>query len=439
MSKYTKQDIIQLVEDEDVEFIRLQFTDIYGTLKNMAVTNSQLTKILDNQCKFDGAAIEGFKSSDKADLYLHPVLDTFEIFPWRPQQGKVARFLCDVYRKEGTPFEGDPRFILKKTIEKAKEMGLTFEIGPECEFFLFNTDENGNPTTITEEKGGFFDIGPIDLGENVRREIVLTLEDMGFDVEASYHESGASQHEIDFKYADALNTADNIMTFRMVVRIIAKRHGLHATFMPKPHNDVEGSGMNIQMSVFKDGRSIFEKEDNTYGMTDIAKSFIAGILAHNDAITALANPIINSYKRLIPGFDVPVYNGWSDNNRNASIRVPSDFDIDSKIELRSPDSAANPYLTIALYLAAGMEGVQKKLTLENSLPNETKFKVPHEGIKRLPKTLIEAIEYLESDQLVKQVLGEAITNKIVETKKEEWSKYCAQVSSWEIDQYLYRI
>ena len=278
MSKYTKQDIIELVEEEDVEFIRLQFTDIYGTLKNMAVTTSQLEKILNNQCKFDGAAIEGFTSNDKSDLYLHPVLDTFEIFPWRPQQGKVARFLCDVYHKDGTPFEGDSRYILKETIDQAAEMGYSFEIGSECEFYLFGADDNGIPSTEIEEKGGFFDIGPIDSGENVRREIVLTLEDMGFEVEASYHEAGASQHQIDFQYDEALKAADNIMTFRMVVRIIAKRHGLHATFMPKPLNDSMGSGMNILLSILKDGRNIFSGTEDNNELCDEAKWFIAGVL-----------------------------------------------------------------------------------------------------------------------------------------------------------------
>ncbi|WP_167955184.1 type I glutamate--ammonia ligase [Anaerosporobacter faecicola] len=440
MSKYTKQDIIELVEEEDVEFIRLQFTDIYGTLKNMAVTTSQLEKILNNQCKFDGAAIEGFTSNDKSDLYLHPVLDTFEIFPWRPQQGKVARFLCDVYHKDGTPFEGDSRFVLKKITQQAEEMGYSFDIGSECEFYLFQAEEDGSPSTKTEEKGGFFDIGPIDRGENVRREIVLTLEDMGFEVEASYHEAGASQHQIDFRYDSALNAADNIMTFRMVVRIIAKRHGLHATFMPKPLNDSKGSGMNVVLSILKDGKNIFETSDEAGELCEEAKWFIAGILKHNSAITAIANPIINSYKRLVPNYNVPAYNGWSVHNRNASIRVPNDFDENSKVELRSPDSSANPYLVFALYLAAGLEGVRTKAQMPESLPDDTiKKEEDNRTIKRLPKTLIDSIEALEQDTFIQSVLGKQIAEKFIEAKKREWSDYCSQVSAWEVEQYLYRI
>lgn len=440
MSKYTKQDIIELVEEEDVEFIRLQFTDIYGTLKNMAVTTSQLEKILNNQCKFDGAAIEGFTSNDKSDLYLHPVLDTFEIFPWRPQQGKVARFLCDVYHKDGTPFEGDSRYILKETINQAAEMGYSFEIGSECEFYLFGADDNGIPSTEIEEKGGFFDIGPIDSGENVRREIVLTLEDMGFEVEASYHEAGASQHQIDFQYDEALKAADNIMTFRMVVRIIAKRHGLHATFMPKPLNDSMGSGMNILLSILKDGRNIFSGTEDNKELCDEAKWFIAGVLKHNAAITAIVNPIINSYKRLVPSYNVPAYNGWSVHNRNASIRVPNDIDAESKIELRSPDSSANPYLALALYLAAGLEGIRNQEQLPEALPNDTiKQEEYNHEIKRLPKTLIDSIEALEQDEFIKSILGDQFAKNFISAKKKEWSDYCSQVTAWEVEQYLYRI
>lgn len=440
MSKYTKQDIIELVEEEDVEFIRLQFTDIYGTLKNMAITTSQLEKILNNQCKFDGAAIEGFTSNDKSDLYLHPVLDTFEIFPWRPQQGKVARFLCDVYQKDGTPFEGDSRYVLKKVLDQAAEMGYSFEVGSECEFYLFQADENGNPSANTEEKGGFFDIGPLDLGENVRREIVLTLEDMGFEVEASYHEAGASQHQIDFQYDTALNAADNIMTFRMVVRIIAKRHGLHATFMPKPLNDSKGSGMNILLSILKDGKNIFGGVEDKKELCDEAKWFIAGVLKHNAAITAIANPIINSYKRLVPNYNVPTYNSWSVHNRNASVRVPNDIDADSKIELRSPDSSANPYLVLALYLAAGLEGIRNKEVMPQPLPNDAiKKEEFNQEIKRLPKTLIDSIEALEEDEFIKGVLGKQLANNFISVKKKEWSDYCSQVTAWEVEQYLYRI
>ena len=270
MSHYTKQDILRMVEEEDVEFIRLQFTDIFGTLKNVAVTTSQLNKVLDNKCMFDGSSVEGFARIEESDMFLYPDLDTFEIFPWRPQQGKVARFICDVYRPDGTPFEGDPRYILKKVIKEAKDMGYTFHVGPECEFFLFNMTEDGNVSTYTEEKGGYFDIGPVDNGENARREMVLMLEELGFEVEASHHEVAPAQHEIDFKYADGLKTADNIMTFKMAVRTIARRHGMHATFMPKPKTGINGSGMHINMSLEKDGKNIFSNEEDSLGLSQEA-------------------------------------------------------------------------------------------------------------------------------------------------------------------------
>ena len=307
MSKYTKEDVIMLVEDEDVEFIRLQFTDMFGTLKNVAITSSQLEKALNNKCMFDGSSIEGFVRIEESDMYLYPDLDTFAIFPWRPQQGKVARLICDVYRPDGKPFEGDPRYILKKEIAKAKELGFEFNVGPECEFFLYHTDDNSQPTTITHEKAGYFDLSPVDYGENARRDMVLTLEDMGFEIEASHHEVAPAQHEIDFKYDEALNTADNIMTFKLTVKTIAKRHGLHATFMPKPKAGINGSGMHTNMSLFKDGKNAFCDAEDKNGLSKEAYYFIGGIMKHINAITAIANPLVNSYNRLIPGFEAPVY------------------------------------------------------------------------------------------------------------------------------------
>ena len=280
MAKYSKNDIIRIVDEEDIEFIRLQFTDIFGTLKNVAITASQLEKALDNRCMFDGSSIEGFVRIEESDMYLHPDLDTFMIFPWRPQQGKVARIICDVYMADGTPFEGDPRYILKKQIEKAKQMGYVFNVGPECEFFLFHLDENGQPTTISHERAGYFDLGPNDLGENARRDMVLTLEDMDFEIEASHHEVAPAQHEIDFKYEEALHTADNIMTFKLAIKTIAKRHGLFASFMPKPKHGVSGSGMHINMSLSKDGVNIFDNEGDKLGLSEEAYYFIGGIMKH---------------------------------------------------------------------------------------------------------------------------------------------------------------
>ena len=359
MSRYTKNDIFRMVEEEDVEFIRLQFTDIFGVLKNIAITSSQLERALNNQCMFDGSAVEGFVRIEESDMYLYPDYDTFEIFPWRPQQGKVARLICDVYTVDGKPFQGDPRNVLKRAIQEAADMGYVFDVGPECEFFLFHTDDNGLPTTLTHEKGGYFDLGPIDLGENVRRDMILTLEDMGFEIEASHHEVAPAQHEIDFRYDEALITADNIMTFKLTVKTIAKRHGLYATFMPKPKYGINGSGMHVNMSLATlDGRNIFTDENDERGLSEDAYHFIAGLMAHAKGMTAITNPLVNSYKRLVPGHEAPVYIAWSSVNRSPLIRIPAGRGETTRVELRSPDPAANPYLVLAACLAAGQRRPQ---------------------------------------------------------------------------------
>ena len=288
MGKYSKEDIFRIVEEEDVEFIRLQFADIFGMIKNVAITSGQLAKALDNRCMFDGSAIEGFVRVEESDMYLYPDLDTFAIYPWRPQQGKVARLICDVYCPDGTPFEGDPRYVLKRVLKKAEDMGFYFNVGPECEFFLFQTDEEGKPTTYTHETAGYFDAGPIDLAENVRRDIVLNLEGMGFEIESSHHEIAPAQHEVDFQYEKGLKAADNILTFKMAVKTIAKRHGLHATFMPKPKAGVNGSGMHINMSLEDtEGKNLFEDPSDQMGLSRLAYQFMAGILTHIKSMTIL--------------------------------------------------------------------------------------------------------------------------------------------------------
>ena len=294
MNNYTREDILRMVEEEDVGFIRLQFTDIFGTMKNIAITTSQLDKALNNEIMFDGSSIEGFARVEESDMYLYPNLNTFEIFPWRPQQGKVARLICDVYKPDGTPYESDPRYILKKVMAEAKEMGYEFNVGPELEFFLFHTDDDGLPTTLSHESAGYFDLGPLDLGENARRDMVLTLEDMGFEIESSHHEAAPAQHEIDFRYDEALTTADNIMTFKLVVKTIAKRHGLHATFMPKPKFGINGSGMHLNMSISRDGINVFQDAKDEYGLSKEAYCFIGGIMKHMKALTFITNPSINS-------------------------------------------------------------------------------------------------------------------------------------------------
>jgi len=443
MARYTKQDIMQLVRENDVEFIRLQFTDIFGTLKNVAITKSQIEKALDNQCMFDGSSIEGFVRIEESDMYLYPDLSTFEIFPWRPQQGKVARLICDVYRPDGTPFEGDPRYILKKVLKEAKDMGYTFDVGPECEFFLFHTDDNGMPTTLTHEKGGYFDLGPIDLGENARRDMVLNLEDMEFEIEASHHEVAPAQHEIDFKYKEALHTADNIMTFKLVVKSIAKRHGLHATFMPKPKFGINGSGMHINMSLSKNGKNIFNSPEGELGLSQEAYYFIGGLIKHIKGMTAITNPLVNSYKRLVPGYEAPVYIAWSATNRSPLIRIPASRGEGTRIELRCPDPSGNPYLVLAACLAAGLQGIKDKLvppaSVDTNIFDMSDFEKERCQIESLPSNLFHAVKELEADTFIRSVLGEHISQRYIQAKYAEWNAYTTQVTNWEIEEYLYRI
>ena len=443
MRNYTRKDIMRMVEEEDVGFIRLQFTDIYGTLKNVAITPSQLPKALDNQIMFDGSSIEGFADIEDSDMYLYPDLNTFEIFPWRPQQGKVARLLCDVYKADGTAFESDPRYVLKKVLTEANNMGYEFNVGPECEFFLFHVDDDGLPTTTTHEKATYFDLGPLDLGENARRDMVLTLEDMGFEVEASHHEAAYAQHEIDFKYDEALATADNIQTFKLVVKTIAKRHGLHATFMPKPKHKVSGSGMHLNMSLSRDGINAFQDRKDVNGLSKEAYYFIGGIMKHMKAITFITNPIVNSYKRLIPGFEAPVYIAWSAKNRSPLIRIPGTRGESTRIELRSPDPSANPYLSLAVCLAAGLDGIKNEImppeSVDRNIYNMTEEERAEAGIEALPGSLLEAAREFQKDIFIQNVLGEDLSKKYIKAKTKEYTDYRGQVTEWELNKYLHRI
>lgn len=443
MARYTVEDIYRMIEEEDVSFIRLQFTNMFGELKNMAVTTGQLEKVLANGCSFDGSLIEGFTGVEESDLYLYPDLDTFEIFPWRPQQGKVARFLCDVYRSDGKPFEGDPRYILRQALKEADEAGYVFHVGPECEFFLFDLDENGDPTVHTEEKGTYLDVGPIDYGENARREMVMTLEEMGFRVESSFHEHAPGQHEIDFHFCNALEAADRIVTLKMAVKTIARRHGLHATFMPKPHTGKYGSGMHINMSISKDGKNLFDDPDDEHGLSKEAQYFIGGLLKHVGAMTAITNPLVNSYKRLQRGYDVPTYIAWSLTNRSPLLRVPAARGEATRIELRSPDPATNPYLAFAACIKAGMDGIKHKILPPTRVADHNIYEMSIEecemlGIKRLPDNLMAAVELFKQDDLMLSVMGEHICRKYIEAKTKEWEDYNATVSKWELEHYLSR-
>lgn len=440
MSKYSKEDIFRLVEENGVKFIRLQFTDIFGALKNIAITDKQLEKALNNECMFDGASIEGFVRIEESDMYLRPDLDSFIVFPWRPQQGKVARMICDVYRTDGTPFLGDPRYILKKAIKEAEEMGYTLDVGPECEFFLFETDNNGRPTTQAQDAAGYFDLGPVDLGENVRRDMSLVLEDMGFEIETSHHEAAPGQNEIDFKYKDALTTADNIMTFKLVVKAIAQKHGLYATFMPKPIQGINGSGMHINMSLEKDGKNVFIDENDELGLSETAYSFMAGLMKHIKGITAVTNPLINSYKRLVPDYEAPVYIAWSSRNRSPLIRVPAPRGNRTRIELRSPDPSANPYLALACLLMAGLDGIKNNMKAPDSVEKNI-FDMSTEereslGIESLPTSLEDAVKHMKNSDIVKKALGPHIFDNYIKAKEVEIEGYRTQVSDWELDNYL---
>ncbi len=440
MAKYTKDQIIQICKEQDVEFIRLQFIDVLGIPKNVAVTSSQLEKVLTDGMMFDGSSIEGFARIEESDMYLKPDLDTFVIYPWRPQTGKVARFICDVYTPAGEPFDGDPRGILKKQMEEAKKLGYEFNVGNECEFFLFQTDENGRPTTKTNDEAGYFDLDPVDMGTDARRDICLTLEQMGFEIEASHHEVAEGQHEIDFKYADALTTADNVVTFRLAVKTIAKKYGLHATFIPKPIFGINGSGMHTNMSLFKDGKNAFFDPAGELQLSDTAYSFIAGVLKHVAGITAVTNPLVNSYKRLVPGYEAPCYIAWSASNRTDIIRIPASRGAGTRVELRSPDPSTNPYLCLACCLAAGMDGIKNNLPAPDSV-DVNLFKSTQEerdalGVKNLPGSLYEALKTMEEDGLVKEVLGEHAYNAFYTSKMQEWDSFRMFVSQWELDEYM---
>jgi len=440
MAKYSRDDIIRIVTEEDIKFIRMQFTDIFGQLKNVAITASQIEKAVNNQIMIDGSSIEGFVRIHESDQYLRPDLSSFTVLPWRPQHGKVARLICDVYNPDGTPFVGDPRGVLKRALARAEAMGYSFNVGPECEFFLFQTDAEGNPTTKTSDTAGYFDLGPLDHGEGTRREICLALEQMGFEIEASHHEVAAGQHEIDFKYADALTAADNIMTFKLTVKSLAQKNGLHATFMPKPLFGVSGSGMHTNMSLFRDGKNAFYDPSDKLGLSKEAYSFIAGLLAHVQGMSAITNPLVNSYKRLVPGYEAPCYLAWSASNRSALIRIPAARGQSTRVELRCPDPATNPYLALAVCLAAGLDGIENDMTPPPEI-TENIFEMDEaerreKGIANLPGSLKEALDAMRQDPLIMDALGEHTSSHYLAGKTAEWDDYRTHVTDWEIGKYI---
>ena len=438
---YSKEDIIRAVRENEIEFIRMQFTDIFGQMKNVAITASQVEKAVNNQIMFDGSSIEGFTRIHESDQCLYPDLDSFLIVPEKVAGGKVARMFCDVYNTDGTPFVGDPRGVLRRALRRAHSMGFDeFNIGPELEFFLFEADEDGRATTRTKDEAGYFDLGPLDHGEATRREISLNLEKMGFEIEASHHENAPGQHEIDFKYTGAIDGADKIMTFRLTTKSVAQKNGLHATFMPKPVYNIAGNGMHLNMSLFKDGKNVFYDPNGERKLSKTAYSFIAGILDHVQGFTAVTNPLVNSYKRLGGGHEAPRYRAWSASNRSALVRIPAARGQATRVELRSPDPSCNPYLAVAVCLAAGLDGIARGLTpppeITGDIYSMDDATRRDNGIHCLPDTLKDALDELEKDALVLDVLGEHVARQFIKGRLKEWNEYQTRVSSWELEKYL---
>ena len=440
----TKKEILKAMAENDVRFLRLQFTDILGKNKNVEVPASQFEKALDGEMMFDGSSIEGFTRIEESDMLLKPDYNSFVIFPDELEdasRGRVARLICDVTYPDDTPFEGDPRSILKKQIERLQSLGFDYmSAGPEPEFFLFLRDEEGFPTITTQDQAGYFDLAPIDKGEEARRDMVNVLVDMGFEIEAAHHEVAPGQHEIDFKYADALTTADNISSFKFVVKRVALLHGLHATFMPKPIAGINGSGMHTHLSVFKDGKNVFYDPKAEYQLSRTALNFIAGLLAHAPGMVAITNPLVNSYKRLTPGYEAPTNIAWSAANRSAMIRIPARRGVGTRAELRMPDPSANPYLALAVMLAAGIDGIEKDLlpppSIQRNIFSMTVRERRRHKIKELPGTLREAIEAMEKDAVIREALGEHIFEHYIAAKRLEWEDYRITVHEWELDRYL---
>jgi len=435
------QAVVDEIEEKDVDFLRLQFTDILGTVKNVAVPATQAEKAFTEGIYFDGSSIEGFVRIQESDMRLKPVPETFSILPWR--DGRSARLICDVIdTSTGEPFEGDPRHVLKRALDRAESMGYEVNVAPEPEFFLFEEDEDGRATTETNDAGGYFDLAPKDLASDVRRDIIYGLENMGFEIEASHHEVAQGQHEINFEYDDALTTADNVGTFRTVVRAIAAQHDLHATFMPKPIPRINGSGMHTHISLFtEDGENAFHDEDDEFNLSEEAHAFTAGILEHAPAITAVTNPTVNSYKRLVPGYEAPVYVAWSDRNRSALIRKPAArVPAASRIEARFPDPSSNPYLAFAALINAGLDGIEQGLEcpdpIRENIYEFDEAKREEYGIETLPSNLGEALDALEEDEVVADALGEHVYEKFLEAKHQEFDEYRVDVSDWELDRYL---
>ena len=440
---FTREEVKELIKEYNIKFIKLQFVDINGQVKNLTIPSEHIDKALDNEIMLDGSSIKGFRSIETSDMFFHPDINTFQILPWREQNGvNSARLICDIYNADGTPFEGCPRCNLKRLMQAAEKMGFSMNIGPEAEFFLFAKDKEGKVTTKTSDNAGYYDVGPEDLGEDVRSDIVLTLQEMGFDIEASHHEGAVGQHEIDFRYADILTAADNVATFRIAVKAIAAKHNLHATFMPKPIYGIQGSGMHCNISLFKGGKNAFYDKKAEYELSDEAKYAIGGMLKHVRSITAVTNPTVNSYKRLVPGYEAPVYLAWSLANRSALLRVPAKRGVSTRVELRSPDPACNPYLAFAAILEACLDGIRNKIDppapVESNIYKLTSKERKKQRIDALPGSLAEALDCMDKSLVTQAALGEHIFKEFMTSKKKEWDSFRTYVSQWELDKYLER-
>lgn len=438
----TKKDILKIIKEENVHFFRLQFVDVNGFMKNVAIPRSQIEKALDGEMMFDGSSIDGFARINESDMYLKPDYDTFVILPWRHKNGvAAARIICDVAKTDGSPFTGCPRVNLKRVLAEARKLGYTMNVGTECEFFLFNRDAEGLSTTATTDAAGYFSVDPEDSGTDCRREIIETLELMGFEIEASHHEVARGQHEVNFKYADALTCADNTVTFKWVVKTIASKYNLHATFMPKPVFGINGSGMHTNQSLFNlDGSNAFFDPKGPIQLSKVAYQYIAGITEHARGFAAITNPLVNSYKRLVPGYEAPVYVAWSASNRSALMRIPASRNLSTRIEVRCPDPACNPYLAFAMMLNAGLDGIQKQLEPPKSVdvniykltPNQMK----RAKIESMPGSLKEALSELKKSPIARKTLGEHIFEKYLIGKEKEWDSFRTAVTDWELKNYL---
>lgn len=435
----TNEDVLKSIEENHVRFLRLQFVDIQGMVKSVGIPVSQTEKALTAGISFDGSSIEGFVRIEESDMVLKPDINTYQILPWEVGGGRAARMICDVYKPDGKPFEGDPRYVLKKAMEEAASKGFVMNTGPEIEFFLFEK-KDGEATNKPHDFGGYFDFPPIDRAEEIRQNIVIWLENMGFSIEASHHEVAAGQHEIDFKYADALTTADNVITFKFVTKTIALKNNLHASFMPKPVFGINGSGMHTNISLFRGNVNAFYDETKEYQVSDTLRHFIGGLRKHVKAFTAITNPLVNSYKRLVPGYEAPVYVSWSGANRSSLMRIPAARGMSTRIELRNPDPSCNPYLAFAVILMSGLDGIENEIdpgkpTTQNlfHLTEEERKKM---GIESLPGTLTDALNYLEKDSTVRNALGEHVFRDFMRLGRAEWDAYRVRVHQWELDRYL---